>query len=125
MITITNERYEALNAVLRKNEYNTGISIYTLSHAARKGQPKQFGVNWSAKGTCTAADTKKFAAELAHAADVAEKLNELEIKVVWVDDDPMIQSEEDFYNIVNGLEYALENNGLAYAVRTHLKYEAE
>ena len=78
---ITNEYYSAMQRALCEFYLEEGISIYGDDGSFREKHPMIFGVNWSAKGTRTIAETRDYAEALAHAADICERLNGLELEV--------------------------------------------
>lgn len=78
----------ALNTLERELE---GIHLYTITgdtYDDRKaGQPLQWGVNWSAMGTKSVEETKKFAQSLMEATEICELVNSLEILDKAIEDD--------------------------------------
>ena len=59
-----------------------------------KEYKKVYGVNWSALGTVSTEETRKFTEALIELAAYAEELNSLEIAEVWEDDEKITTREE-------------------------------
>ena len=111
-------KYDALMKALSWHFWNDGINVYETNHRGwRKPEPMVFGVNWSAKGTQDPETTRKYADRLVRAAEICEGLNGLELEVVY-EQDPTLQTEDDYSETVEKMVKALEGGYFVFLVRT-------
>lgn len=75
--------YSALKSALDEIMEDRTVSI--CENPSWGADLKTFGVNWSACGTQSIEETKKFAEEISNACKIAEKLNAMQIIVNYED----------------------------------------
>lgn len=76
--------YSALMSAVE--EIMEGRTVMVSENASWGADLKTFGVNWSACGTQSAEETKKFAEKLNKACKIVEKLNAMQITVSYEDE---------------------------------------
>lgn len=87
-IRINKDRHDALRDAVAYVLKDMPISLY--ESVARFGKETiRWKVNWSALGSTTPAEAAKFAEDLKMVADMAEALNELNLELVWEDDEAL------------------------------------
>ena len=77
------KEYSALKSALDEIMEDRTVSI--CENPSWGADLKTFGVNWSACGTQSIEETKKFAEEISKACKIAEKLNAMQIIVNYED----------------------------------------
>lgn len=75
--------YSALKSAL--DEIMEARTVSICENPSWGADLKTFGVNWSACGTQSIEETKKFAEEISKACKIAEKLNAMQIIVNYED----------------------------------------
>lgn len=83
MKNINYREYSALKSALDEIMEDRTVSI--CENPSWGADLKTFGVNWSACGTQSIEETKKFAEEISKACKIAEKLNAMQIIVNYED----------------------------------------
>lgn len=77
--------YSALKSAL--DEIMEDRTVMVLENASWGADLKTFGVNWSACGTQSIEETKKFAEKINKACNIVEKLNAMQIAVNYEDEE--------------------------------------
>lgn len=83
MTNMNYREYTALMSAVDKIMEDRTVSI--SENPSWGADLKTFGVNWSACGTQSIEETKKFAEEINKACKIAEKLNAMQITVKYED----------------------------------------
>jgi len=99
---VNRDRWEVLSTAIQAISERT-VTIYEVKE--QFGQPaKKYGINWSACGTVTVEETKKFRDLLDMGIEIADILNYHEVQFVYTDElDPEIDSQERFEEVGNTL----------------------
>ena len=85
MTNMNYREYSALMSAVDKIMETRTVSI--CENPSWGADLKTFGVNWSACGTQSIEETKKFAEEINKACKIAEKLNAMQITVNYEDEE--------------------------------------
>lgn len=115
----TNERLFVVTRVIEKRFEERGVhaALYEMRTESRfdlgKNAVKVYGINWSAIGTVSVEETKKFTAALHELAGYAEVLNALEI-VETYEDDPKITNKEEMRAFRERVENELTPHNIKY-----------
>lgn len=83
MTNMNYREYSALKSAL--DEIMEARTVSICENPSWGADLKTFGVNWSACGTQSIEETKKFAEEISKACKIAEKLNAMQIIVNYED----------------------------------------
>lgn len=86
MTNMNYREYTALMSAVDKIMEDRTVSI--SENPSWGADLKTFGVNWSACGTQSIEETKKFAEEISKACKIAEKLNAMQITVNYDEEKP-------------------------------------
>ena len=115
---MTSEYYSALKRALAWVYRNDGIDLCELSGGWRDDRKLKFGVNWSAQGTKPASDARDYARALNHAADICDRLNELELIIDY--NAELTMGNDERKELIMKLIDAFEGGYFVSTVRTEL-----
>lgn len=87
-IKINKDRYNALRWAVAYALKDMDVNLYENGTDFGSGVLR-WDVNWSALGDKTPAEAVKFAEDLNRAADMAEALNEMNLEMLWDDDEAL------------------------------------
>lgn len=85
-MTINSTKWNMIKTAVSRISRELGVDIYDYDGGFEvygQDKPYEWGVNWSAKGTCTIEETLDYATKLQKACEYAKYLNGQEIKVDW------------------------------------------
>mgnify|MGYP004661455885 CR=1 FL=1 len=85
MTNMSNREYSALMSAV--SEIMEGRTVFVEENSDWRAEVKTFGVNWSACGTQNIEDAKKFAEKINKACKIVEKLNAIQINVIYKDEE--------------------------------------
>lgn len=85
-VKVNKDRYKALKWAVTYALKDMNIDLYETG-IAFGSEVMRWAVNWSALGDKTPAEAGKFAEDLNRAADMAEALNEMDLGMVWENDE--------------------------------------
>ncbi|MGN0270937.1 MAG: hypothetical protein ACI4CX_09630 [Candidatus Weimeria sp.] len=105
MKTISYVRTDLLKKAIRSYS-KAEIEIYEDQESI-KDTRFHLGINWAACGTQKPADTRKFAVRLERIANLADKINELDLTIAYGEDDE-INTKEAYQETYKGLMNMIE-----------------
>lgn len=85
MTNMNNREYSALMTAV--SEIMEDRTVFVEENSDWRAEVKTFGVNWSACGTQNIEDAKKFAEKINKACKIVEKLNAMQINVIYRDEE--------------------------------------
>jgi hypothetical protein len=98
-MTINSTKWSMIRTAVSRISKELDVDIYEFE-VYGQDKPYEWGVNWSAKGTCTVEETLEYATKLTVACEYVKYLNALKIKVDWLAEKTDIndQNREYFIN---------------------------
>ena len=89
---MTYTRWNILRSEVER--FTEGDVVLVADENEETGKPTKFGVNWRCKGTASVEETKAFMEKLELVSAIAEELNDIELEIVY-EDDESIKTIED------------------------------
>lgn len=126
MIFTTHDRMRAVKMVLLRNVLRGALMHIEVEEGAfviaEGGRKQIFKVNWACAGSCTVDQTRGFIRELRRTTNLAERLNEADIRIDYTADENEISNQEvgwlmdlmasdkDTQDKAEGIKWFLEGN---------------
>lgn len=115
---ITRNEKRALDSAINYMNRRLEVNVEAMNdfEAFSEKMPIEWGVNWCAKGTQSAEEAVKYAANLTRAARMARALTALKIVEDW-DGGEVVNTREEFDDLRDGIISALDDDADEYIMQ--------